>query len=319
MSMLSIILPCFNEAENIEQTLEELERALAHFPHEILIIDDHSSDNLLSIIEKNSHQNIRYFRLSRRSGSHTAIRAGLKECRGNAALFMSADGQDDPHVLGKMIAEWKKNKQVVWAIRNKRENEPYLIMRFSQLFYSILRLMIGGQKIEIDVSRADFCLLDRRVVDAINCCQERNTSLYGLILWAGFKQGSVSYDRKMRRKGDSKWTFFSRFNLAKDWIIAFSALPLKMMIWLGSFITAGGAVYAFLIIYNALHGKVIEGWPSLMVTILFLGGLVIMMLGVIGEYLWRCLDETRKRPIYFLEESREFKKVREVSEIQKWP
>jgi len=154
------------------------------------------------------------------------------------------------------------------------------------------------------LANADFYLLDRKVVNAINTCGERNTSLFGLLIWLGFNQDSVTYQRRARMSGKSKWNFKSRLRLATDWIIAFSGIPLRFVTYLGIFISLLGFVYALGVFINVfLFGSPVQGWASLMVVILFLSGIQMILLGTFGEYLWRNLDESRKRPLYFLEKS----------------
>ncbi len=303
---LSIIIPAYNEADNIEATVHEVGRSLAALPgevlqYEIIIIDDNSTDDTLLCAENLANHGVRAIRLSRRSGSHIALRVGLDVAMGDAAICLSADGQDDPHTLAAMISEWRKGKDIVWALRKTREHEPFAQKLFAQAFYRLLG-WFGGGGTEIDLSRADFYLLDRKVINAVKACRERNTSLFGLLVWLGFKQGYVEYERRPRRFGGSKWNFKSRLNLAKDWIIAFSGLPLKLMTALGFCIAGLGFLYAaFVAVRNIMFGSPLMGWPSVITAILLLGGGQIMMLGIIGEYLWRTLDESRNRPTYFVE------------------
>lgn len=270
----------------------------------VVVIDDHSSDNTYDVVKRINDPRISCLRLSRRSGSHTALRAGIKATNGDAVLCISADGQDNPNCLGKMISEWESGHKIVWALRKDRKNESYFSRLTAQIFYFILFLVIRGGRSGIDLSNADFYLLDRVVVKSINSCQERNTSLFGLIAWLGFKQGFVEYERRKRKTGSSKWNFRSRLRLAKDWVIAFSGLPLKLMTVVGFFVAFIGFSFALFTIINAVFiGKPVLGWASIMVVILLLGGLQMIMFGIVGEYLWRNIDESRKRPLYFIEKS----------------
>lgn len=303
---LSIVIPALNEAENILETLAELRAAIAESggiveTHEIIVVDDHSADNTFSTVAGLNSPGLRAIRLSRQSGSHLAIRAGLAEATGDGVLCLSADGQDDPRLLRQMLACWQGGDSIVWALRKGRENEPVSQRLFAGLFYRLLT-WFGSAPAGIDLSRADFYLLDRKVVAAINACPERNTSLFGLVAWLGFRQGWVEYDRKKRRAGASGWNFHSRLRLATDWIIAFSGVPLKLMTISGFLIAGLGFLYALLVITRSiLFGSPLLGWSSVMTAILLLGGGQMMMLGIIGEYLWRTLDESRNRPAYFIE------------------
>jgi dolichol-phosphate mannosyltransferase len=303
---LSIVIPALNEEKNILQTIDELRTAIRESgdlvdAHEIIVIDDHSTDNTFGVVANLNSPDLRAIRLSRRSGSHMAIRAGLAAATGDGVLCISADGQDDARMLFQMLERLQDGYNIVWALRKGRGNEPLAQRLFAKSFYCLLT-WFGSAPTGIDLSRADFYLLDNKVVTAINACPERNTSLFGLVAWLGFQQGWVEYDRKKRRAGTSGWNFHSRLRLATDWIIAFSGVPLKLMTISGFLIAGLGFLYALLVITRSiLFGSPLVGWSSVMTAILLLGGGQIMMLGIIGEYLWRTLDESRNRPAYFIE------------------
>ena len=304
--MITLVIPAYNESANIAeiltQTISVLEGSLPDEKFEIIVVDDHSSDDTFRVVRDFHDQRARCIRLSRRSGSHTALRAGFRESRGKVVVCLSADGQDDPAAIPEMLRKWKNGAHIVWALRRTRDDEPLFARTLANTFYWILSWCTGDAASRFDLSRIDFYLLDRAVVDSVGACHERNTSLFGLVTWAGFRQDSVEYDRPARRRGTSKWNLSSRLDLAKDWIIAFSGLPLRAMTWLGSAIALVGFTYALLIVGRYLvYGGAVLGWSSLMVAVLLLGGLNIAMLGVIGEYVWRNLDESRKRPLYFVE------------------
>jgi polyisoprenyl-phosphate glycosyltransferase len=308
---LSVVMPAFNEQENISLVVGELCKVMSAIPSiedfEIIVVDDHSSDNTASEVSALNNLRARCLRLSRRSGSHTAIRAGLAHASGDAVLCISSDGQDNPTVLQQMIERWKAGAQVVWAIRKSRQ-ETFKDKMAAVLFYYTLRLFANSGQSEIDLANADFYLLDRKAVDAINACKERNTSLFGLIIWIGFKQEGVLYDRRERLNGKSKWSFKSRLRLAQDWIMAFSGIPLKLMTYVGISAAIFGFAYAILIFILAINGHTMPGWAATTIFILVGGGLLMVMLGIIGEYLWRALDETRKRPLFFVESDTNVKK-----------
>lgn len=304
--MVSVVIPAFNESDNIRNTIEEIkdliEKKNLSEEYEIVVIDDHSTDNTFNIVKSFNDTKIKCIRLSRRSGSHVALRAGIAMAKGKAVLCISADGQDDPNALEKILTKWREGAQIVWALR-KRRKESLLMKWFALIFYMTLEFLTNRKKSQIDLSRADFYFLDKKVVDAINLCPERNTSLLGLINWLGFKQDYVEFKRRERKSGKSKWDFRARYRLARDWIIAFSGLPLKLMTIAGIFFSLIGFLYAMFIIVYAIVGNPVQGWASTIVLILVLGGLYMLMLGIIGEYLWRNLDESRRRPLYFIEKS----------------
>jgi len=230
---LSVVLPAYNESENLDFVLDELISIISTIEeitdYEIIVVDDHSEDGTFDLIEKKLSKSIKCIRLSRRSGSHTALRAGIRHSQGDLVLCISADGQDQPEVLQKMINKIIHDKyDVVWAVRKSRE-ESILYKLFAGSFYRILTWMTKIEHLGFEYSKADFYLFNRKIANAINDCNERNTSLFGLILWLGFKQGFVEYDRRNRYKGKSKWTYHALLHLAKDWIIAFSGIPLKLI------------------------------------------------------------------------------------------
>ncbi len=305
--MLSIVIPAYNEAENLRRTLPQMREALRQSgmtDYEFIVVDDHSSEPLFESLAELNDPHIHCIRLSRRSGSHTALRAGLGASRGSAALCISADGQEDPAAIPLMVEKWREGNQIVWGLRSQRSGEGLFQKYFSLLFYKLLATLTEGGQSGIDLNRADFYLLDRRVVNGLNALPENNSSLFGLIAWIGYRQAYVEYERRERAVGKSKWKFRARMRLAKDWIIAFSGLPLKSMTILGFIVAGLGFLYAMWILINSLlFGNPVEGWASLMTTVLVLGGLQMAMLGIIGEYLWRTLEETRRRALYFVEKS----------------
>jgi len=303
---LSIIIPSYNEHGNIGNTVKEVLSAAEKISIvksvEVIVVDDHSSDNTYAGIAALGDQRVSCLRLSRRSGSHTALRAGIMKATGDALLCISADGQDDPACLGRMLERKVAGATVVWALRKDRKSESWYIRKPAELFYKILFSLLSAKGSKIDLSRADFFLLDRIVATAINACPERNTSLVGLIAWLGFNQDCVEYERRQRRSGSSKWKFTSRFRLAKDWVIAFSGVPIKIASLVGMAMSVLGALGAAFIIVDSLFlSTVVAGWTTVVVLILLLSGIQLTILGIMGEYLWRNLDESRRRPLYFVE------------------
>ncbi|MDP3732446.1 MAG: glycosyltransferase family 2 protein [Candidatus Omnitrophota bacterium] len=302
---LSIVIPVYNEKDNIKITIEELLSVVRSTPGidklQMILVDDHSSDNTFDIVSRISHPEISCLRLSRRCGSHSAIRAGLRDADGDVVLSLSADGQDDPAALKDMLDKWHNGARVVWALRRSRHGEPWYIRKPAQVFYSLLMWLGGAGGTGIDISRANFCLLDKIVVNAINKCQERNTSLFGLIVWLGFNQDFVEYQRRMRRFGKSKWNFRSQLRLARDWVVAFSGLPLTLILVIGFFVTITGLLYVLYLAISFIQGRAIQSPSVILASIFFLGGIQMIMLGIIGEYLWNNLDEARHRPLFFIE------------------
>lgn len=301
---LSIIIPAYNEEKNIEETILELFSKVEDIEVinnvEVLVMDDHSSDETLKVLSKMKDARVRGVKLSRRSGSHVALRAGLDLCSGDLALCISADGQDNPETLKKMVEKTLEGYNIVWGVRKKRK-EPFLKSLFARLFYQLLKSVVGQKDSKIDLASADFYLLDRKVIEAIKSCGERNTSLFGLIVWLGFAQAQVRYSRRERRFGSSKWNFKSRMKLATDWIIGFSGIPLRLITYVGLLVASIGFIYALIILVLAIMEYTTPGWAETTILLLIIGGIQLVMIGVLGEYLWRNLDESRKRPNYFIE------------------
>lgn len=303
---ISVVIPAYNESGNIARTIEELKSVLGNIADvdgiQIIVVDDHSSDDTFEEVLRMGDPRVACIRLSRRSGSHKCIRAGLRESGGDAVLCISADGQDDPSCLGDMLGKRRNGSNIVWALRNKRNSESLSVRLPAKIFYKTLLRLTGSEQTQVDLSRADFYLLDRSVVEAINSCPEKNTSLFGLIAWLGFKQDFVYYERRERFSGSSKWSFRSRLQLAKDWIVAFSGLPLRVASSLGFMSAIVGVIYAVIVVINRLLFNItIKGFATTVILILVLGGIQLTILGIIGEYLWRNLEESRNRPLYFIE------------------
>jgi dolichol-phosphate mannosyltransferase len=301
---LSVVIPAFNEAANVGPTLRELRQALASLPAppercQVLVVDDHSTDGTFEAVADLGDPDVACLRLSRRSGSHVALRAGLAAATGQATLCISADGQDGPETLGAMLDHWQRGAQIVWGLRRSRAGEPWHVRLFSRAFYRLLRWIAGDHGADIDLDRADFFLLDRVVVEQLGRCPERNTSLFGLIAWSGFRQQAVQYDRRERRAGRSKWSFGARLRLATDWILAFSAMPLRIIAWFGGVLALLGIAWLGV----TLSCGAASSLSAVGATVLLVGGAQLGALGVIGEYLWRTLDEARRRPLYFIERS----------------
>lgn len=302
---LSVVIPAFNEADNLPTTISEVIRSLESAGYrdnwEIIVVDDHSDDDTYTVTAGYGNPSVRCIRLSRRSGSHTAIRAGLSQTGGSAVLVLSADGQDDPSIVNRMLEKWQNGSHVVWALRKARD-EKVTQKFFALAFYAVIRWLGTTNPKQIDMARADFFLLDRTAVDAINSCPERNTSLFGLIEWIGFHTDFVEYDRRPRQAGTAKWNFRGRVGLAWDWITGFSGVPLRLIAIAGALTAGVGFLYALFIVYHRLtHPETPAGFAETVVLILVLSGMQMFMLGVIGEYLWRNIEQSRRRPNYFIE------------------
>jgi polyisoprenyl-phosphate glycosyltransferase len=302
-SMLSLITPAYNEARNLpvlHKRLTDTVDALG-LDWEWIVVDDHSGDETFASIEQIASRDarVRGIRFARNFGSHIALTCGLHYARGDCAVVIAADLQDPPETLPALVQKWYEGAQVVWAVRDNREGEKASTVGFARLYYFLMRRVVGIT--EMPATGADFFLLDRRVLDALGQFSESNVSIMALIAWMGYRQAFINYDKQARLHGRSGWTLEKKLKLVVDSITSFTYLPIRCMSYIGGIVALIGFTYAALVIFNALTGKPAEGWSSLMVVVLVVGGIQMLMMGVLGEYLWRALDESRQRPRYLIE------------------
>jgi glycosyltransferase involved in cell wall biosynthesis len=293
--MLSIVTPEFNEGSNLEALHERLVRffARAGGDWEWVVVDDHSRDDTFNVIERLSlvDSRVRGLRLARNSGSHVAITCGLHHAQGDAAVMMAADLQDPPETLEAMMAAWREGAQVVWAARRGRPSA------FSVLYYAIMRRIVGMT--DMPANGADFFLVDRVVLDAFRQFPERNVSVLGLITWLGFRQTSIEYDKQPRAAGQSGWTLAKKMRLVVDSVTAFSDLPIRLCGYGGGLLIAVAFVVG--VIALALLPSVGAALMLVLAMMIGLTGMQLLALGVVGAYVWRALDESRRRPHYLIE------------------
>jgi glycosyltransferase involved in cell wall biosynthesis len=305
---LSIVIPVFNEEAAIPALvarLREILDRLAPLEVEILLMDDHSSDRSAEILRDLNRRDprFRYARLAKNSGSHIAILAGLAEARGESAVFLAADLQDPPELIPRMLDLWRGGNQVVWAVREEREGVSRFDVFLSNAFYRLLNLM---GEVNLPPRGSDFALLDKKVIDALLKSTGSHPSVIGEIARLGFSQTEIKYTKEQRVAGTTKWTLGRKLKAFADAFVLFSYMPLRIMSYVGMLCSLTGFAYALLVIILRLRNSTpVQGWSSLMVVVLVLGGVQMMMLGVLGEYLWRTLEAARRRPVYFLEESSE--------------
>ena len=302
-SLLSVVTPAYNEAANLPLLYGRLAQVIGALgmAWEWIVVDDHSADDTFGVIgriaEADSH--VRAIRLARNFGSHAAITCGLHQARGDCAVVMAADLQDPPETIPALLAQWRGGAQVVWAVRAQREGETARTVAFARLYYLLMRRVIGMR--ELPATGADFFLLDRWVMDAFRQFSESHVSILALIAWMGFRQTSIVYDKQARVHGQSGWNLGKKLKLVVDSVAAFSYLPIRLVAVVGFIVAIIGFLYAGLVMVNALAGRPPQGWASLMVVVLVVGGIQMLMMGVLGEYLWRALDEARRRPRYMIE------------------
>jgi dolichol-phosphate mannosyltransferase len=304
---LSVITPAYNEADNLPQLYQRLKNVLSstELIWEWIIVDDHSTDNTFSQIKalRDSDSRIKGWRFARNSGSHVAIFCGLEHAKGKCAVVLAADLQDPPESIPMLLNEWKQGSRVVWAARANRMGVRKRDLLFSKLFFFMMRNIIGIKN--MPASGADFFLIDKKVIRSLLGFGERNLSIAALINWIGFQQSTVTYDKQARKHGSSGWSLRKKIKIVLDSITSFSFFPIRVMSVAGFCISIMGFIYAAVVIWNALAGNPPQGWASLMIVILVVGGFQMLMMGILGEYIWRALDESRQRPRYLIEETTE--------------
>ena len=302
---LSLLIPVLNEEENVRALVEAVDAAFAGVKDtelELVFIDDGSRDATFAVLSHMRRDNPRIVvvRLSRNFGSHAALQAGFQYCSGDAAAYLAADLQDPPQVLCQMLDKWRAGFHVVWAQRDQRE-DPWTAKLFARVYYEIMRRFALP---DMPPRGLDICMIDRRVIDVIVEMREKNTALFGLILWSGFPQAFVSYSRAQRRRGSSRWTFSKKLKLVVDSLVAFSFAPIRLVTYLGLTFSFLGFAYGLFTIFNALSGRTgVQGWASVVTLIVGLSGVQLLMLGVVAEYLWRTFDEARGRPPFIVRET----------------
>jgi len=307
---ISIVVPLYNEEPNIDYLFERLLLVLdrMNVGYEIICINDGSQDNTLKcLIEYHRrHRGIKIVNLSRNFGKEVALTAGIDYAGGAAVIPIDADLQDPPELIEQLVAKWREGYDVVYATRRSRQGESWAKRFTARSFYRTIGWM---SPVPIPRDTGDFRLLDRQVVEALKQMPERTRFMKGLFGWAGFKQTSILFDREPRLNGTTTWNYWRLWNFAIDGITSFSFLPLKVWSYIGLVISLLAFLYAtFLVIRTLIFGVDLPGYASLMVTVLFLGGIQLITLGIIGEYLGRVYEEVKGRPLYLVRDSYGFDK-----------
>ncbi len=302
-SKISIVVPFLNEEDNLPELYRRLNAVFEGQPEpaEFLFVDDGSTDRSVRLLKEMQTQDarIRVLRLSRNFGHQVAITAGLDHAEGEAAIIMDADLQDPPEVIPELLAKWREGFDVVYAVRRSRAGETWLKKALAAVFYRMFRSLA---KVEVPMNAGDFRLLGRSAIEAVKQVRETHRFMRGLTCWIGFSQTSVPYDRDARYAGVTKYPVWKSARLAWDGITSFSSKPLQWMMNFGLLIAFVSAILAFRIIILKLSGsdELVSGWASLAVLVLFLGGIQLSAIGLLGQYISRIFDETKKRPLYFL-------------------
>lgn len=308
-ALLSIVVPCYNEEESIRDTHRRLADALAVLPDvtwEIVYVDDGSADGTAGQLRtiQSSDTRIRVVRLSRNFGHQIAVTAGLEHAAGDAVVIIDADLQDPPEVIEQMLARWREGYDVVYGRRLNRSGETRFKVASAKYFY---RLLDRLSEIEVPLDVGDFRLIDRKVVRALHEMPEQARFLRGMVAWAGFRQVAVDYDRAPRVAGTTKYSFWKMVSLAVGALSSFSIKPLRLAVWMG-FVASGialtGVVYALVV--RLFTANWVPGWAALFIAVLFVGGVQLISLGIIGEYVGRIYNEVKRRPLFLVAERHGF-------------
>lgn len=301
---LTVIVPVFNEQEVLPEFHARLISVLNSIekPYEILYVDDGSKDHTWTVLNTLTKQDrhISLIALSRNFGKEIAMTAGLDHAKGEAIILIDADLQDPPELIPLFIEKWQKGYDVVYGQYTKRHGESWLKKRSAYLFY---RMIQHTTTLQLPKDASDFRLLSRRAVDALRTLKEQHRFMKGLFSWIGYPQTGVTYQRQARVAGKTKWNYWKLWNFALEGITSFTIAPLKFATYLGLLTACGAFIYAMVTACKTiLFGNEVHGYTSVMVVILFLGGVQLITLGVIGEYLGRMFNETKNRPLYLIRE-----------------
>ncbi|EAD7188435.1 glycosyltransferase [Listeria monocytogenes] len=322
MKLITISVPAYNEQESITTLYETIVNVMDSikdkYTFELLFINDGSKDKTLEIVKQLHKEDNRvgFVDLSRNYGKEIAMAAGFDYAKGDAVITMDADLQHPPELIKEMIELWELGYEDVYARRNKRHGESWLKKATSKWYYKTLQKVT---KTPVLPDTGDFRLLDRRCVDALKKLRETQRYTKGLYNWIGFKKVEVTFDAAPRHAGETKWNYRSLINLALEGITSYTTLPLRLSTIAGFAISLGTFIYLiYIVIKTLIVGSDVSGFPTLMITILFLGGIQLISIGIIGEYLGRIFNEVKKRPLYFVEEYNGEKERHSMNKIRKW-
>ncbi len=303
MKKISIVTPFYNEEKSINEyflVINSVFKSIADVTYEIVAVDDGSVDDTYEILTKYAQEqkNIKVVKLSRNFGKEAALTAGLDHATGDAAIPLDADLQDSPEIIPDMINEWHKGYKVVLAERSNRQ-DPMLKKFTAFLFYKIAAKIMDSK---VPKNIGDFRLIDRIVLNDIKNLREKNRFMRGLLSWPGYSTSKIYYVRGSRKTGETKYNYKSMMKYALDGIFSFSTFPIRLMFYCGTFISIASFVYALYIIYQkVVYGVGVPGYASLMTIMLFLNGMVLISIGILGEYIGRIFNEVKARPIYLVE------------------
>ncbi len=300
--LLSVVVPAYNEAEVLPLFHSRLAAVLSTLllQAEILYVNDGSTDETARVLELlcQTDDRVGVIELTRNFGKEIAMTAGLDHARGDAVVIIDADLQDPPELISELIRQWQKGFDVVYAKRGAREGETALKRATAYMFYRVIQWV---SRVGIPEDTGDFRLLSRRAVESLKQLREQHRFMKGLFAWIGYPQKAVLYERDRRHAGQTKWNYWRLWNFALEGITSFTIAPLKIATYVGLATAVAAFIFSAVIIFRTLvYGEPVKGYPSLMVVILFLGGVQLISLGLLGEYLGRMFDETKRRPLYLV-------------------
>lgn len=303
MSKLSIVIPVYYNADTLELLYQDMrEKILGKLgDYEIVFVDDGSGDDSWQVMNslRSRYPHIRLVRLSRNFGEHAALLAGLSVCTGDCAVTKQADLQEDSGIILEMYESWKRGNKVVLAVRKERKENPVKVF-FANLYYALIRRIVNKN---MPVGGCDCYLIDRKVIEVLQRLDEKNSSLTLQVLWAGFKTDMIYFVRQDREIGKSRWTLAKKVKLVMDSVMSFSYFPLRFMSGLGIFFNILAVILLVIVLIEKFTKNTpIVGWTSLMCVVLCASGIIMLMLGILGEYIWRALDAARSRPPYIIDE-----------------
>lgn len=301
--LLSVIVPVFNESAVIQAFYDRARPALAAIPgvdYELIFVDDGSHDDsyhqLAALAARDPR--MRVIKFSRNFGHQVAITAGLDRARGDCIVVIDADLQDPPEVIGEMVQQWRAGYDIVYGVRADRAGEGPLKLLTASVFYRLLNRIT---KINIPVDVGDFRLISRRAADELRQLREKDRFVRGLVSWIGFSQTGVNYHREKRYAGETKYPYRKMIKFALDGVTSFSTMPLKIATWMGYGASFLAFLYLVSVFVQRLLGHTVQGWATIMVALLFLGGVQLICLGIIGEYVGRIFNESKARPLYVID------------------
>jgi dolichol-phosphate mannosyltransferase len=303
LDLLSVCAPVYNEEDLVEEFYARTTAALGDFDYELIIVNDGSSDRTPEILDRLSENDprLRVVHLSRNFGHQPALTAGLEHALGDVVVMLDADLQDPPELISQMVERWREGSDVVYMVREEREGESFFKLATARWFYKLFRSLA---QVDLTPNSGDFRLLDRRALRALLAMEERSRFLRGMTVWVGFTQSAIGYKRDARYAGETKYPLRKMLRFSLDAILSFSHTPLQLATYLG-FLFSGIAFLAIpVVVVLRLLGSYLPGFGSITIAILMLGGIQLIAIGVIGEYVGRIYDEVKRRPLYIVREQR---------------